>query len=115
MKKKWIERDINGNDILRYKNMQLYACNKMWQKYEKFNKILVRLGTTTSRGSKVWSHHIYTIGSNKSPFSRGGAQIFLLLFFTFDQIWLSPIRRDHQPIPQIWKQKLWLGTSKSFI
>jgi hypothetical protein len=59
-----------GKDGKKCQNMQLYARNKMWQKYEKSNKILVRPGTTQS---------------------------FLLLFFTFHQIWLSPILGDHQP------------------
>jgi hypothetical protein len=49
----------------------------------------------TKAGSQLG--HIWSIGSKKSPFSRGEAQSFLLLFFTFHQIWLSPIPGDHQP------------------
>jgi hypothetical protein len=57
----------------------------------------------------------YTIGSNKSPFYRGKAQMLLLLSFTSHQIWLSPIVEDHQTTYFTnLKRKTLAGTSKKF-
>jgi hypothetical protein len=41
----------------------------------------------------VWSHPVYTIGSNKSPFYKGEAQISLLPSFTSHQIWKKPMAK----------------------
>jgi hypothetical protein len=77
--------------------MHVTKCDKKPKNPKSPIKFESGQGPPHHEDKKVWSHHIYTIGSNKSPFSRGEAQMCLLLFFTFHQIWLNPIPRDHQP------------------
>jgi hypothetical protein len=123
-----LESNTTRNDILRYQNMikmksDAKICN-CWHvtKCDKNTKNPKSpIGFCKSQGpphhedKKVWSHHIYAIGSKTSPFYRGETQTFLFPFFTLHQIWLNPIVGDHQPT---WftnlKKKTLAKTSKMF-
>jgi hypothetical protein len=67
-------------------------CDKNTKNSKKSNRILV---PWTNRHMvkiiKRFEVALHNIGSNKSPFYRGKAQMLLLLSFTSHQIWLCPI------------------------
>ncbi len=91
-------------------------CNcrhiKKYEKNIKNSKSSIRFLSHVSphhKDKKIWSHHIYAIGSIKSTFHKGEAQIFLFFSFTSHQIRLNPIVTDRQPTYfTIFKKRLWL-------
>jgi hypothetical protein len=107
--------------ILAYQNMvkmksDAKICNcrhiKKYEKNIKNSKSSIRFLSHVSphhKDKKIWSHHIYAIGSIKSTFHKGEAQIFLFFSFTSHQIRLNPIVTDRQPTYfTIFKKRLWL-------
>ncbi len=114
---KWhIEIPKYDKDEKWWQNMQLSACDKKNLSLKSPIGFYKSQGPPHHEDKKVWSCHIYAIGSNKSPFYRGKAQTFLFPFFTSHQIWLNPIvgRSPTYLLHKFEKKETLAKTSKLF-